>query len=230
MTNFATVSVDAVSSGWSSHRGALAVALALLVGGCSNGSAVTPDVGTGGYGGQEVSGAGGGGGDVSEGAGGTPAPGAGGQGGGVSTMSVETCDGVPPTGIGVPIGTVTSASSADDTDPSTNAIDGDVVDEWSSGTTTGWITLTFPTPTMIGAIRFHADAKPVNNEIFTISTSTSTVPLASFTAMIPMEPGILLPEIRIPPGLYQDLTITVNAGSSWVGINEIWVFPTSTCP
>jgi len=214
-----------------SHRGALAFALALLLGGCSSGSAVTSD-GTGGYGGQGVVGAGGaGGGDALGGGGSAPAPeGAGGQGGGVSTMSVETCEGTPPVGVGVPAGTVTIASAADDTDSSSNAIDGEIVDEWSTGTTTGWITLTFPTPTMIGAVRLHADAKPANNEIFTISTSTSTVPLASFTALIPMEPGVLLPEIKIPSGLYRDLTITVNAGASWVGVNEIWVLPVSACP
>lgn len=232
MITFAHGIVDAVGPCRSSHRGALALALALFVGGCSSGSAVTPGVGADGYGGQGVNGAGGG--VVIDGAGGaggaTPVDGAGGQGGGVSTIPVETCDGVPPAGIGVPPGTVATASSSDDTDPSANAIDGDVVDEWSSGTTTAWITLTFPTPTMIGAIRFHADAKPANNEIFTLSTSTSTVPLASFMATIPMQPGILLPEIKIPAGVYRDITITVNAGSSWAGINEIWVLPVSSCP
>jgi len=193
---------------------------------------VPPGDGTGGYGGEGVSGAAGaGGGAAPEGAGGSvPQDGAGGQGGGVTTMSVETCNGVPPTGVGVPAGTVTTASSSDDTDPAVNAIDGDIVDEWSSGTTTAWITLTFPSPTMIGAIRLHADAKPANNEIFTISTSTSTVPLASFTALIPSAPGVLLPEIKLPSGVYGDLTISVNAGSSWAGVNEIWVLPASTCP
>jgi hypothetical protein len=146
-------------------------------------------------------------------------------------MSIETCPGTVPSGIGVPPGTVVTVSTADATDPASNAIDGDISDEWSPGTVTGWITLTFPTPVMIGAVRIHADAMPVSNEIFTLSTSTSTVPLASIMAEIMLMPvGTLLPEIRIPPGLYSDLTITVNAGASWVGINEIWLLPTSTCP
>ena len=133
-------------------------------------------------------------------------------------------------GIGVPAGTVVTVSAADDTDPPTNAIDGDLTNEWSSGATAGWITLTFPTPVMIGAVRIHADARPVTNEMFTLSTSTSTVPLASLTAEVAMVPGTLLPEIRVPPALYSDITLTVNAGGSWVGVNEIWVLPAPTCP
>jgi len=135
-----------------------------------------------------------------------------------------------PTGIGVPPGTVVTASTANDTDPATNVIDGDIVDEWNAGTVSGWITLTFPAPTMIAAVRIHADALPVTNEMFTLSTSTSTVPLASFSAEVMTVPGTFLPEVRIPPALYSDLTIMVNAGASWVGVNEIWVLPASTCP
>ena len=222
MTYFEANTFTGTRSGFVSRQGARAFALALLLAGCTAGTAGTPGDGTGGTAGLGMTGdAGAGGGDV----------GAGGQGGAVGTMSVQTCDGVPPSGIGVPAGTVTTASAADDTDPAANAIDGDIVDEWSTGTTSGWITLTFPAPVMIGAIRIHADAKPANNEIFTVSTSTSTVPLASLTATIMTAPtGTLLPEVEIPPGLYRDITLTVNAGSSWVGVNEIWLLPAATCP
>ena len=208
--------------------------LVLLFAGCSEGSATTPVEGTGGSVGQQVTGAGGAGGAVVTGAGATGGggvPPADGQGGGPGTMSVQICEGVVPSGVGVPAGTVVTVSTADDTDPAGNAIDGDIVDEWSPGTTTGWLTLTFPAPSMIGAVRIHADARPVSNEIFTLSTSTSTVPLASMTAMIvPAPTGTLLPEMQIPAGLYRDITVTVNAGASWVGINEIWVLAAPTCP
>lgn len=201
MTYFEAQPLGVARMGSSSQHGALPLVFALLVAGCSAGSTVTPG------------------------------DGAGGQGGGPGTMSVVTCDGTPPSGVGVPAGTVTTASNSDDTDPSANAIDGDVVDEWSSGTTAAWITLTFPTPVMIGAVLIHADAKPQNNEIFTLSTSSSTVPLASLTATIMEAPaGTLLPELSIPPGLYRDITVAVNAGSSWVGVNEIWLLAASTCP
>jgi hypothetical protein len=235
-------------------RGGLAFVLGVLVAGCSADSASTPGGGTGNAGGQGVIGAAGsgggdpgglgaggggaggdgenmvGGGAGASGAGGADGAGVGGQGGGSGTTTIETCTGVAPSGIGVPAGTVVTVSTADDTDPATNAIDGDIVDEWSTGTVTGWITLTFPAPVMIGAVLMHADAKPANNEMFTLSTSTSTIPLASFSAQVLMAPGTLLPEIRIPPALYSDITITVNAGASWVGINEIWLLPAPTCP
>lgn len=84
----------------------------------------------------------------------------GGAAGGSGTIPIGTCEGVIPTGIGVPVGTVVTVSAADDTDAATNAIDGDLVDEWSPGAVAGWITLTFPAPTMIGAVRIHADACP----------------------------------------------------------------------
>lgn len=224
------------------RRAGLTFALGVLVAGCSGGAATPPGAGMGGAGGSGAVGAagsgGGGAGDigaggaVAEGGAGGASAGGGGAGGqgGSGTTSIETCTGVVPTGIGVPAGTVVTVSGVEDTNLATNAIDGDLENEWSPGAVTGWITLTFPTPVMIGAVRLHADALPPSNEIFTLSTSTSTTPLASLTAQVVMVPGTLLPEIRVPPGLYSDLTITVNAGASWVGINEIWLLPAPTCP
>lgn len=145
-------------------------------------------------------------------------------------MTIETCPGTVQTGVGVPAGTVVTFSAADDTDPATNAIDGDLTDEWSTGSVAGWITFTFPIPTMIGAVHIHADALPAEAETFTLSTSASPVPLATITAEVMRAPGTYLPEIRIPAALYPDITLTVNTGISWVGVNEIWLLPAPTCP
>lgn len=218
--------------------------LALLIAGCTNGSAAPPGDGVGGSTTQVMIATGGAGGAVVVGtgaAGGSPAgagatggatPGAGGQGGAGGAMPAATCPGVAPSGMGVPVGTVVTVSGADDTDPAGNAIDGDITDEWSLASSTGWITLTFPTPVMIGAVLIHADARPISTEQFTLTTSTSATPLASTTARIGLMPegGTLLPELPIPSGLYRDLTLTVDAGESWVGINEIWVYATPMCP
>src|SRR3569832_729120 len=225
----------------SSVLAATASVLALFAGGCTCGSASPPDDGagggvsqvmtaTGGAGGAVTAEGGMGGTPIAAGGGGGPATGAGGQGGGAETP--PTCPAVAPSGIGVPPGTVVTVSGADDTDPAGNAIDGDITNEWSLASSTGWITLTFPTPVMIGAVVIHADAKPVSNELFTLTTSTSAVPLASARAGIGLmaDGGTLLPEFSIPPGLYQDLTLTVDAGESWVGVNEIWLFPAPICP
>jgi hypothetical protein len=71
----------------------------------------------------------------------------------------------------------------------------------------------------------------VSTEMFTLSTSTSTTPLGSATAFITSTPpGTLLPDIMIPPGMYSNITLTVNAGASWVGINEIWLLAAPACP
>jgi hypothetical protein len=83
---------------------------------------------------------------------------------------------------------------------------------------------------MISAVRIHADALPATNEIFTLSTSSSTTPIGSATVLIERAPGTLLPDIQVPPALYSDITLTVNAGASWVGVNEIWLLPTPACP
>jgi hypothetical protein len=188
--------------------------------------------------------AGSGGAAGSAGGGGSAAGGAGGAGGsagaggagavGVDAGTHETdagCQGVALSGIGVPAGTVATASTfSDPEDAPAMAIDGDLTNEWDTGTYTGWITLTFPAPTMISAVRIHADALPATNEIFTLSTSSSVTPLGSATVFIDRAPGTLLPDIQIPPALYSDITLTVNAGASWVGVNEIWLLPAPACP
>jgi len=132
----------------------------------------------------------------------------------------------------VPAGTVATASNFYDNNNAPGlAIDGNLMNEWGSGTYSAWITLTFPAPVKISAIRIHADALPVTTEMYTVSTSTSTTPLGSATVFITSTPpGTLLPDIQIPPAMYSNITLTVNGGASWVGINEIWLLAAPACP
>jgi hypothetical protein len=159
------------------------------------------------------------------------------DGGGVDAVDAGThptdagCQSVDLPEIGVPTGTVATASTfLDSTNVPGGAIDGNLNLQWGAGTNTGWLTLTFPTPIMVSAIRIHANALPVTSEIYSISTSTSTVPLGGGTFVIPEWPGRVLPDIQVTPGLYSNLTITVNGGASWVGINELWVLSAPACP
>ena len=154
------------------------------------------------------------------------------------------CQGVDLPGIGVPAGTVVTASStltsiygpdasivdAGFTYTADRVIDGDVTTEWISGAYGAWITLTFPAPTMVSAIRIHADALPVTSEIYSVSTSTLAAPLGSATYPVPLSPGSVLPDIQITPGMYSNLTLTVAGGASWVGIDEIWLLAAPDCP
>jgi hypothetical protein len=140
------------------------------------------------------------------------------------------CQGVDLPGTGVPDGTIATANnSLDSVSGPDRAIDENLLTDWTPGTPTGWLTLTFPSPIMISAIRIHGDALPVNNEIFTISTSTSTVPLGSATYSVPLWPGAVLPDIPITPGMYSNITVTMNAGSSWASIIAIWMLSAPAC-
>jgi hypothetical protein len=204
--------------------------------------------GTGGSGGAgEVGGAGGGGGG-SAGVGGRGGGGTGGVAGGnggagaagsgaagsvdAGTHATDAgCQGVDLSGSGVPAGTVATASSfGDSSDAPAGAIDGDLTTQWSTGTFNGWITLTFPTPVMISAIRIHAEALPETNEIYTVATNTSTSPLGSANLPVTLSPGSVLPDIQVTPGMYSNITITVDAGASWVGVDEIWLLSSPACP
>jgi hypothetical protein len=207
----------------------------------------------GGGGGAGAAGAAGGGG-AGGGAGAGGAAGGGGQGGAAggagAAGSGQTdagavdagthptdagCQGVALPGSGVPAGTVATASGTLSVDggltygPS-NVIDGDTTTEWIAPSSTAWLTLTFPAPVMISAIRIHADALPESVELYTLSTSVSTVVLGS--AMLPVKkaPGGVLPDIQVTPGTYSNITLAVNAGGSWVGINEIWLLAAPACP
>jgi hypothetical protein len=146
-------------------------------------------------------------------------------------------------GSGVPTGTVATASSSySDTSADGSiidggmtygpglAVDGDPATAWNSGDFTGSITLTFPTPIPIAAIRLHVEALPVTEEIYTVSTSTSTTPLGTATRTVTLWPGSVVPDIQITPGTYSDITLTLNGGDSWAGIDELWLLAAPACP
>jgi hypothetical protein len=121
-----------------------------------------------------------------------------------------------------------SASFSSDHGPD-KAIDGDVTTQWNSGDSTGSITLTFPAPLMVSSIRIHSDALPAGDQTFTVTADGNCAPIGSATLTVPLAPGAALPDIQVTPGMYSSLTISVDAGSSWVGIDELWLIA-SGCP
>jgi hypothetical protein len=139
---------------------------------------------------------------------------------------VDGCVSGDLAGTGVPAGTIAtaSASSAADATPD-KAIDGDITTRWNAGDYTGWITLTFPAPVAISGIRLHVHASPETTESYTVTSSSSTTPIGSATGDVTPQPGLVLPDIFVPPGSYSDITITVNGGASWVAIDAIWLLP-----
>jgi hypothetical protein len=133
-------------------------------------------------------------------------------------------------GIGVPAGTVATADVfANDANAPGLAIDGDLTTQWNAGQTTGALTLTFPTPIMISSIRIHSDALPVGDETYTVTEGSNPSPIGVATRTVPLSPGAPLPDIQVTPGVYGSITVSVDGGQSWVGIDEIWVIA-SGCP
>ena len=212
-------------------------------GGVTGSGGVAGAAGAGAGGAAGKAGAGGGAGTGGAGAGGAAGTGTGGVDAGTHVTD-GGCQGVDLPGSGVPVGTVVTASStlttyyapdgsivdAGITFPPELAIDGDITTEWISGAYGAWITLTFPAPVMVSAVRVHADALPMTSEIYSVSTSTLAAPLGSATLAVSLSPGTVLPDIAITPGMYSNLTLTVSGGASWVGIDELWLLAAPACP
>lgn len=156
--------------------------------------------------------------------------GTGGAGGNAGSLC-STAGDLP--GVGVPAGTIATASDVLTVDttayPADLAIDGSLATQWNSGTVNGWITLTFAAPVAISGIRLHADAQPVTDQTFTITADGSPTPIGTGTTSVMLTPGAVLPDIPVTPGSYSSITITVDSGESFVGLDEIWLLP-SSCP
>jgi hypothetical protein len=184
------------------------------------GGATAGLAGSGGGGGTRADGGGAGAGGAAGGSGaagaGTPIDGGG----------VDGCASGDLAGIGVPAGTVATASGYTMTGfTADKAIDGDTTTRWNAGTITGWITLTFPAPVAISAVRLHAHAVPDSIETYTITQGSSPTAIGSEMVDVPPAPGIVLPDIQVTPGSYSSITISVSGTVAWVNIYEIWLLP-----
>ena len=133
-------------------------------------------------------------------------------------------------GIGIPAGTVPSASTSYGTTLPIHAIDGDVTTGWNATTYTGWLRLEFPAPTYLSGVRLLAFASPSTSETYTINADLLTSPIGSATRTVYSgTTGTILDPIAVTPGTYSSITITINGGSSWVDIGEVSLL-TPTCP
>jgi hypothetical protein len=133
-------------------------------------------------------------------------------------------------GIGIPSGSVASASSSYSTNTPNLAIDGDLSTYWNAGGYSGSITVTFPSAQTIDGLRIAATASPATNEtysVYGIQGASSTL-IGSATLSVPQ--GInILPAIMLTAGTYDGIEVQVNGMSSWVAIAEMSLL-TSGCP
>jgi len=213
------------------HRGRFVAAAAMMLAACGSGSSISSSKPIGSAGGPCTSGGGCDPGLVCQsqvctsqsdsGTGSLP------DSGSVQSTNCSTSD---LGGLGIPSGTVASASGNSAQSLASNAIDGVLTTPWNSGTYSGWLRLDFPAPVAMTGIRIAAAATPTASETYTITADGSSTPIGSATRQVTS--GVLvvkLDAIPVTPGTYSSITVTVKGGLSWVQIQEISLV-TSDCP
>jgi hypothetical protein len=136
----------------------------------------------------------------------------------------DVCEEGVISGVGVPPGTVATASTSRSGDTPDHAIDGTLTTQWNAAMPTGWIEFAFSQPTTIGAVRIRAHALPASSETYTVTTGDGTTTLGSVTAQVDTNPnGTVLPDITIPIAAYSTIRITGDGGASWLAVDEIWL-------
>jgi hypothetical protein len=139
-------------------------------------------------------------------------------------------------GIGVPTGTVATASTTYSTDVPALAIDGNLATLWNATNYSGWLSLEFPTPLSITGIRMAASSSPATEETYSVTTLSGSTVIGGATEMVNGNTSIdggppytIEPAIPITPGTYDGIIINVSESSSWIVINEVSLL-TAACP
>jgi hypothetical protein len=125
-------------------------------------------------------------------------------------------------GIGMPEGTVVSASATYSTYVPDKVIDGELGRGWNSGSNSGWLRFDFPKAIAITGLHVAANASPTTDETFVITDSVLGTTIGTATRrVLAGATGALLDPIPVTPGSYSSITITMNATASWVEISEV---------
>ena len=125
--------------------------------------------------------------------------------------------------ISPPTVNVTASSSYGSNTPNL-AFDGNPATSWSAGAWSGTITAQFPSPIRFAGVLLSVGASPTTAETYTIygSNDGSTfTQLAQSTQTVVQGSINTLAPITFTATTAQYLRISVNGGSSWVGINEV---------
>ncbi len=139
------------------------------------------------------------------------------------TATLAIC--VPVTGMsGCQINGSTVTGSG--TEPG-NAIDGNLTTAWAAGSTSGTLTVTYPSGVPMTGLYVNTSACPASSESYTVSvldngqwisegTTTESIGTSQATYFIPL-----------PAGTYDGVRLAVDSNSSWVQIYEVTVAPKS---
>jgi hypothetical protein len=133
-------------------------------------------------------------------------------------------------GIGIPAGTVATASGMTAGQTPSLAIDGHLQTYWNGGGMLESLTLTFPTGQTFSGVVIAASASPTSSETYTITGTEAGIlkNLGMATMNVPAT-NTVLPVIPVTPGTYTDITFHVSAVSSPVIISEVTLV-TPSCP
>jgi hypothetical protein len=133
-------------------------------------------------------------------------------------------------GIGIPSGTVATASGTYMGQTPSLTIDENLQTYWNGGGDLESLTLTFPTAQTISGVAIAAFGSPASSETYTVTGHSGGVlmTLGMATLSVPTTTTIL-PAIGVTPGTYTDLTLHVTSTSSWVAISEVTLV-TPHCP
>jgi Regulator of Chromosome Condensation (RCC1) repeat protein/regulator of chromosome condensation (RCC1) repeat-containing protein len=125
-------------------------------------------------------------------------------------------------GIGVPSGTIATASAVWNGFTPDKTFDGSTGVGWNSGSTAGWMELAFPTPLALDGIQLYVGALPQSVETYTFTgfQGNNAISLGSFTANV-INGISLLPAMPVAAGTYDAIRIDVQSSISWVSITEI---------
>jgi hypothetical protein len=133
-------------------------------------------------------------------------------------------------GVGMPTGSIASATTTYAPDTPGLAVDGDLTTYWNAGDVTGSLTIAFPSPQTFDAIRMGVTALPTSDETYAITGFQNGVPIqiGQSTQSAPEGGGILAP-IGVTIGTYDSIRIDVTSTASWVAITDV-ALVTPSCP
>jgi len=139
-------------------------------------------------------------------------------------------------GIGVPAGTLATASSINADHVPADAIDGDSTTAWAAMGAQAWLLLRFPTPIAVTGIRLMCSgAMAHTSEGYTIAAGTSDIGLSTIGSASRQFEGAsaILDAIPVTSGVYSDIKITIvtiDAVGLWnIRIDELSIL-TPECP
>lgn len=133
-------------------------------------------------------------------------------------------------GIGTPSGTTATATTTYQTNVPGLAVDMNLGTYWNASTTSGSLTITFPSPRVVSGVQIASIALPASTETYTVFGISNSVASQLGTDTFNVAQGTTInPVIAVPPGTFEAIRIDVSSNASWVAVAEVSII-TPLCP